>query len=276
MENFEALRSSLLVVRDAPTLRVQALEKLRRAIIEGKIPAGSRLVERKLCDLLDVSRTLVREILRQLEAEGWVVNPPYKGPTVATISLDEARQIYEIRLALEGHAAKLCAIRATDEQIAKLERIVEALGIAARDHDVERQIGTIEQFYEAMLEGARNMMMSVYLTSQRSKLARWRSLSLSRPDRSAVSVGEKVRLVTAIRARDAALAQHIAEEHIRLSAGAAFATVFEPQPLAAPQGKARSGGVGTKEPRSSPGKTVTRRTVASRKQPAKASAKTRK
>lgn len=276
MENFEALRSSLVVERRAPTLRVQALKKLRRAIIEGKIPAGSRLVERKLCDLLDVSRTVVREILRQLEAEGWVVNPPYKGPTVAAISLDEARQIYEIRIALEGHAAKLCAIRATEAQVVRLERIVETLGIAARDRDLERQIKTIEQFYEALLEGASNMMMSVYLTSQRSRLARWRSMSLSRLDRAAVSVDEKIRLVAAIRARDAALAQQIAEEHIRFSAEAAFATVFEPQPLATPQGEAGNQGAAAREPRSSAGKAATKRSVTSRKKPAKASTAMRK
>lgn len=229
MENLQGLRNSLLVVRHAPTLRIQALEKLRSAIIEGKIPAGSRLVERKLCDLLDVSRTVVREILRQLEAEGWIVNPPYKGPTVASISLDDARQIYEIRIALEGHAAKLAAIRATSKQITKLERVVESLANAARAGDVGRQIRTIEQFYETLLESAGNTMMSVYLASQRGRLARWRSMSLSRPERAAVSVKEKFRLVAAIRDRDPNLAKTIAEEHIKASAEAAFATIFEPE-----------------------------------------------
>lgn len=241
MENLEGLRDSLSVMRQAPTLRVQALEKLRRAIIEGKIPAGSRLVERKLCTLLDVSRTVVREILRQLEAEGWVVNPPYKGPTVASISLDEARQIYEIRIALEGHAAKLAAIRATDFQIVKLERAVDALAAAARAGDVERQITTIERFYEVLLESAGNTMMSVYLASQRGRLARWRSMSLSRPERASISVKEKFRLVAAIRDRKSDLAQQIAEDHIRASAEAAFATVFDPEaPPAAPPKKKRT------------------------------------
>ena len=81
MDDLESLRGTLSVVRETPTLRVQALGKLRRAIIEGRLAPGARLVERRLCDLLDVSRTVVREILRQLEAEGWVVNPPSKGPS---------------------------------------------------------------------------------------------------------------------------------------------------------------------------------------------------
>src|SRR5262245_28627298 len=79
----ERVRSTLAVQRTAPTLRMLALEKLRKAIIDGELPPNTRLIERQLCDLLGVSRTIVREILRQLEAEGWVTNPPYKGPTVA-------------------------------------------------------------------------------------------------------------------------------------------------------------------------------------------------
>ena len=197
-----------------------------------------------------MSCTVVREILRQLEAEGWVVNPPYKGPTVASISLDEARQIYEIRIALEGHAAKLAALRASAEQMTKLEAIVSTLSRAARAGDVGRQIRTIEQFYQALLESAGNTMMSVYLASQRGRLARWRSMSLSRPERAAVSVDEKFRLVAAIRDRNAALAQRIAEDHIKASAKAAFATVFEP-----------AGSKATEPQKMAKGSTATRRGV---------------
>jgi DNA-binding GntR family transcriptional regulator len=231
MKDSESVQNSLSVVRNMPTLRLQALEKLRQAIVEGTFAPGSRLVERKLCVMLDVSRTVVREILRQLEAEGWVINRPYKGPMVATISLEEARQMYEIRIALEGLAAKLCAIRATDEQIKRLEKVVEVMAVAARKSDIERQIKTIEQFYEVLLEGAGNALMSSYLASQRSRLARLRSLSLSQPERAAVSVDEKARIVAAIQARDPALAQKYSEAHVEAAAAAAF----EQAPPAAPR-----------------------------------------
>jgi DNA-binding GntR family transcriptional regulator len=222
MRDLDALGDSLTVVRSAPTLRVQALEKLRKAIIGGDLAPGARLVERKLCDVLNVSRTVVREILRQLEAEGWVVNPPYKGPTVATVSADEMRQIYEIRGALEGLAARLCATRARDDHIKRLEDAVSAMARAASEGNVERHIHEIESFYEALTEGAGHAIMQAYLASHRSRVARLRSMSLSRPQRAEKSVVEKRKLVEAIKARDSATAQRLAEEHVRNSQEAAL------------------------------------------------------
>jgi DNA-binding GntR family transcriptional regulator len=245
MDDLDALRGTLSVVRETQTLRLQALEKLRRAIIEGKLAPGARLVERRLCDLLGVSRTVVREILRQLEAEGWVVNPPYKGPTVATIGKEEARQIYETRIALEGYAAMMCAARATEEQIDRLARSVDAMAVAARKKSAERHIRAVEQFYEILLEAAGNAMISAYLQSLRSRLARLRSFSLSQPQRAAVSIGEKTRLVAAIRARDGALARRLSEEHVHASAETVFATTFASEVSDAPQGAATAEGQGS-------------------------------
>lgn len=242
MDDLDALRGTLSVVRDTPTLRVQALEKLRRAIIEGRLAPGARLVERRLCDLLDVSRTVVREILRQLEAEGWIVNPPYKGPMVATIGKDEARQIYETRIALEGHAAKMCVARATDQQIDRLEQTIKAMAAAARERDNEQHIRAIEQFYVVLLEAAGNAMMAAYLQSLRSRVARLRSFSLAHPDRAAASIREKTRLVAAIRARDADLARRLSEEHVHASATTVFATTFASEVSDAPQGAATGDG----------------------------------
>jgi DNA-binding GntR family transcriptional regulator len=238
MDDLKALRDALSVVRETPTLRVLALEKLRRAIIDGKLAPGARLVERRLCDLLGVSRTVVREILRQLETEGWVVNLPYKGPSVATIGKDEARQIYGIRIALEGHAARMCATLATEQQIDRLEQTIEAMAAAARKKDIDQHIRAIEQFYEVLLEAAGNGMMSAYLQSLRGRVARLRSFSLSHPKRATASIAEKTRMVAAIRARDPNRARRLAEEHVQSSAETVFATTFASEVSDAPQGAA--------------------------------------
>src|SRR5262245_57775375 len=124
------LKRALSVSRPVVTLRTQAVEKLRQAIIDGHLVPGARLTERELCELLGVSRTLVRETLGQLEAEGWVENVPYRGPIVAATSADEARQLYEIRAALEGWAAKHCAEQATDDDLGELSALVDQLATA--------------------------------------------------------------------------------------------------------------------------------------------------
>src|SRR5438067_1216231 len=106
---------SLRVSRDAPTLRELTTETIRDAILRMHFRPGQRLVERQLCADTGVSRTSIREALRQLEAEGLVERAPGRGLLVAAISMDEARQIYEVRAALEPTFARLFVKRATDK-----------------------------------------------------------------------------------------------------------------------------------------------------------------
>ncbi|MGH7071495.1 MAG: GntR family transcriptional regulator [Acetobacteraceae bacterium] len=220
LQNVEDLSDTLAVVRSVSTLRAQVVDRLRRAIMEGRLPAGERLIERRLCELLKVSRPLVREGLRQLEVEGWVHNTPYKGMLVASISTEEARELYEIRAALEGLAAQRCAERATAEQSDELSRIVDAMARAQTDRNLDEQVRQVERFYAVILAAAGNKMLSAYLASQRDRLAMLRTLSLSQPGRAFVSIREKRRLVEAIKTRDGAAARAVSEEHLRKAAKA--------------------------------------------------------
>src|SRR5438552_16463065 len=94
--------TDMRVVRNTVTLRQQVLEVLRGAILNFQFKPGDRLIERELCEMTGVSRTSVREALRHLESEGLVQNLPNKGPMVATVTADEAREIFEVRRVLEG------------------------------------------------------------------------------------------------------------------------------------------------------------------------------
>jgi DNA-binding GntR family transcriptional regulator len=89
--------TELQIVRKSATLRLLVEDKLRSAIATGRFKPGQRLIERELCELTGVGRTSIREALRQLEAEGLVTTIPHRGPSVSTISLDEARQLYSVR-----------------------------------------------------------------------------------------------------------------------------------------------------------------------------------
>src|SRR5579885_3504051 len=98
----------------AAPVREQVGARLRQAIVTGHFQPGARLIERELCTLLGVSRTSLREALRQLESDGLVVNIPHKGLVVATMTREEAEEIYQVRAAMEGLAGRLAALRATD------------------------------------------------------------------------------------------------------------------------------------------------------------------
>ena len=106
-------------------LRDVVFENLREAIVEGRLKPGQRLMEVQLAEQLGVSRTPVREAIRKLELEGLVVMLPRKGAYVANMSLKDLKDVLEIRASLEGLAASLAAERISDEDIKKLEFIIE-------------------------------------------------------------------------------------------------------------------------------------------------------
>ena len=116
-----ALSDPIRVVGNSPNLRELTTRVLRNAILNMHFKPNERLVERRLCEQIGVSRTCVREALRHLETEGLVEHVPNRGLFVATVSVDEARQIYEVRAALESTAGRMFVERATDEHLDALK-----------------------------------------------------------------------------------------------------------------------------------------------------------
>ncbi|MBO0891831.1 MAG: metal ABC transporter permease [Acidothermales bacterium] len=131
-EKADVTSGDLRVAAIAAPLRTQVVRNLREAILDRRFTPGQRLVERELCELTGVSRTTVREALRQLETEGLVVLVPNQGPVVATMSLDEARDVYDVRGVLEALAASRFAASATDEQVRDLAARTDAFEEAMR------------------------------------------------------------------------------------------------------------------------------------------------
>src|SRR5947209_12528233 len=109
-----------LVRRSLAPLREQVLDELRGAIIAGRLAPGSRLIERELIGMLGVSRTVLREALRQLQSEGLITEDAKKGMVVRALTAGEARDLYAIRALLEGLAARLFVQNAGEPEIAAL------------------------------------------------------------------------------------------------------------------------------------------------------------
>jgi DNA-binding GntR family transcriptional regulator len=225
----DQVKRTLSVSRPVGNLRTQAVEKLRQAIVDGHFAPGARLTERDLCDLLGVSRTLVREALRQLEAEGHVENVLYRGPIVAATSADEARQLYEIRAVLEGWAAKQCAEHASDKDLDELSGLVEQLAKAEQRGDLKRMLDVLDTFHEKLLQAAGNQMLASYLQSLRSRLRRLRGISLKQHGRARQTIEEKRILLDVLKQRDGELARKAREQHV-LTAAKNVTAVLADQP----------------------------------------------
>lgn len=214
------------VERVAAPLRQQVLDELRRAIIDGEIPPGSRLIERDLCARMGVSRTVVREVLRQLESEGLVGMIPNRGPFVRSLSLDEARELYAIRAVLEGLAARIFVTQASAEQVDRLQHTVEAVEFAYAGGDAKQVIAAKNEFYAVLFEAARGEVLSSMTASLHARISRWRALGLTHPersaDRSAQSVEGLKQLAAAIAARDAERAENLARTEAENAAAEVF------------------------------------------------------
>jgi DNA-binding GntR family transcriptional regulator len=210
------------VAHVAAPIRTQVVETLRTAITSGRFAAGQRLVEKELCALMEVSRASLREALRQLEAEGLVVNVPNRGLVVARLTARDAESIYEVRGVLEALAARLFATRATDEQVAALETAVDRLGAAYAGGDVERIIEIKKEFYDILFAGSGNSVIPSILRSVNARITQLRRVSLSSPARWPASIGEIRAILAAIKRRDPEAAFQTALDHVQRAATAAL------------------------------------------------------
>jgi DNA-binding GntR family transcriptional regulator len=209
-------------LRVAPlTVQQQTADKLRDAILSGHFKPGERLLESGLCAMMSVSRTSVREALRRIEAEKLIVITPNKGPSVANITWEEAEEIYHVRAMLEAEAAAQFARRATAADVKKMRQALEAFTKAAESNDAMGRLKATSQFYEVMLAGCGNRIISELLAGLVARVNFLRARSMSRPGRARHSVIELRRILAAVEKKDAAAAGAAAVEHVVAACAAA-------------------------------------------------------
>lgn len=205
---------TLRIERSTKTLRTMALERMRDAIMSFRFQPGERLVERPLCDQLGVSRSVVREVLRQLEAEGLVQMIPGHGPAVARPDVSRTDEIYELRALLEGIAARACAEAATDEQIDALGRALENLLKAWASGvpiEVMRATGS---FYEELFNAAGKRIAWEIVQGLNVRINQLRSMTITSPNRREPAIAEMIEIMGAIRSRNGAAAEAAARHHV--------------------------------------------------------------
>ncbi len=195
-------------------LRELVFESLREAIISGRLRPGQRLMEIQLAEELGVSRTPVREAIRKLELEGLVLMIPRKGAYVAEISMKDIADVFEIRRALEGLAARLAAERSTEEEVDRLERLLFQIAEKAAGNDLDACVELDTQFHAQLMAASHNPRLSQLLGNLYEQIQRFRSTSLSHPGRIKLALEEHKKIVDAISQRNAKLAQALAYEHI--------------------------------------------------------------
>jgi len=139
---------SALPVVENNTVQTEIIDTLRRMIFSNELQPGERLVQDELAVRLKVSRTPVREAIRQLETEGLVTILPYKGATVTKVTIKEIREIYQVRIALQSHATRLAIANLQEEDIEKLDELVVEMHDTDLANNPERSLLINRKFYE--------------------------------------------------------------------------------------------------------------------------------
>lgn len=213
---------SARIGRVSAPVREQVLDVLRDAILSFRFKPGQRLIERELIDSTGVSRTTIREVLRELAAEGLVKTVPQKGAIVVAPSPEEAEELYEIRAVLESHLVKKFVENASPEQVSTLRKTFEHL-----EQTVERGGSTAallkvkDRLYDLLAEGAGNRALQASLGQLHARVSLLRATSLSSGEsRPEQMVAELRTLVEAIEAGDIRAAQRASDRHVHNAAKA--------------------------------------------------------
>lgn len=153
-------------------------ERVREDILNGKYANGDKIVEAKLADELGVSRTPVREALKQLELDGLVESLPNRGVVVKGITTQDIEDIYSIRLAIEAIAARWSVERMEDEEIEQLKEIYDLMEFYTFKEDVEKTFELNTKFHETMYRGTKSRYLEHVLKDFQLFIKSTRSESL--------------------------------------------------------------------------------------------------
>ncbi|MEZ2126475.1 MULTISPECIES: GntR family transcriptional regulator [unclassified Sinorhizobium] len=208
--------------QESAPLRNKIMQSLRRAIETGYLEPGTRLVEKDLCQQLNVSRTSLREALRQLQAEGVLTDLNNRGLAVVTVTREDAENIYRIRGVLEPMIVEQFIENAPDAELEGLKAHSERLKAAYQLGTAEEIVAIKRDFYDLICSGARNQIAFDLLKKLTLLTSPLRRRSVVRPERRKQSIAEIEQIVDAIIRRDKVAAHAAAEKHVANSARSAL------------------------------------------------------
>ena len=198
-------------------LREVVCETLRDAVRRGILQPGERLMEIQLAEDLGVSRTQVREAIRKLEMEGYVIMMPRRGTYVADLSIRDINEVFEIRTSLEYLASGLGAERINEDELEKLQRLLVEIGAYIKSGDMESIVRTDTEFHDLLYQASRNTRLVGIISNLREQLTRFRTTSMSFPGRLKATLEEHRKIVEAIAQGDEKAARKEAEHHMEKS-----------------------------------------------------------
>lgn len=203
-------RTQWRVCRPATTQQA-VTDALREMILMGRLAPGERIDQQLTAELLGVSRMPVREGLRVLSAEGLVTIYPHQGAVVSELSPEEIEDVFSVRSALEGMAARLAVLRLTEEAIEHLAQCHRSMGQAA-DHDEWLELN--ESFHSTLYALSGRSRLLGLIDSLRNTVRPYIRLYISLDEHKGAAQAQHGAILEACRACDAQMVAQLVEEHL--------------------------------------------------------------
>lgn len=197
------------------SLRGKVFFQIENDILNGKYKPGENLIETKLSEELGVSRTPIREAIRQLELEGLVQSIPNKGAIVTGISPKDIDDIYTIRMMIEGLAARWAAENITDDELKDLKETLDLEEFYTHKKDVEHILKLDSKFHEILFKASKSKPLMNMLIMFHHYVQSARISSLSKSGRPEEALEEHKSIYDAICEKDAKKAEMLIIDHIK-------------------------------------------------------------
>lgn len=209
----------LFEINDYELLSQKVYRILKARIIKGDLAQGSKLFEVKIAEQLGVSRTPVREALRELAAEGFVTMSPNQGMVVNKASIKDIQEVLQIRGVLEGLAVRLATEKIAHEEIEKLESIIEEMkSYSSNSSNISDDILAFSkldaQFHGLIFDICANSRLKWVYANLKDLVERFRVEAFSIPGTVAISINEHREILNALKKKDSALADRLSQKHM--------------------------------------------------------------
>jgi DNA-binding GntR family transcriptional regulator len=213
-------------------LHEQVATRLRQMLVEGRVAPGAKLNERELCEVLQVSRTPLREAIKMLAAEGLVELVPNRGAIAVSLTEEDVRHTFELMAALEALSGELAAQRITDEELAELRALHFEMLAAYTRGDLSAYYAINSRIHRAINAAARNPVLSHTYDQVNARLQALRFRSNQDGDKWKRAVKEHEKMIEALSARDGAALRNVLLTHLNNKREVVLAQLREQQAAA--------------------------------------------
>lgn len=212
-----------------PILHDTVVDHLRDMIVEGQLPAGTRINERELCEFLGISRTPLREAVKVLAAEGLIEITPNRGASVAEMSLSDVLEAFELMAGLESMAGELACQRISESELNELQALHDAMVACRKKEDLSGYYSRNRQIHNLIIRATRNnALLQVYETTNRRLHAlRFRSnFDIQKWDRA---ITEHEAILHALKTRNGPELSAVLKQHLLYKRDVVIADLKERQ-----------------------------------------------